>query len=60
MIETKFRDNTPKKRYLITKGELPESAGGGKSTIKERIIFVIISATLIILILVLFKFFNIM
>jgi len=60
MVETKVRDNTPKKRYLITKGELPESAGGGESTIKERIIFVVICAVLIILVLVLLKFFNIL
>jgi len=60
MVETKFRDNTPMKRHLITKGELPVSAGGGKSTIKERIIFVVICAVLIIVILVLLKFLNIL
>jgi len=46
-----------KKRNLITKGELPESAGGEKSTIKERILFVVIFAILIILVLVILKFF---
>jgi hypothetical protein len=57
MDETKFRDNTPKKRYLITKGELPESAGGGKATLKERIIFVSIVVIVIIFIIVLLKLF---
>jgi hypothetical protein len=57
MVETKIRDYAPKKRYLITKGELPESAGGGKATIKERIIFVSIVAILIFVIIVLIKLF---
>jgi hypothetical protein len=57
MVAAKFRDNTPMKRYLITKGELPVSAGGGKSTIKERVIFVSIVAIVFIFIIVLIKFF---
>ena len=57
MVKTNFKKDTLKKRYLITKGKLPESAGGGKSNIKERIIFAIIVAVLIILTILLLMFF---
>ena len=52
MVEAEVRDNAPKKRNLITKGELPESAGGGKSTIKEKIIFSAIMAAVLIVVLI--------
>ena len=55
MTETKIRENNPKKRYLITKGELPESAGGGKATIKEKIVFTAIVIVVIVVIVVAFK-----
>lgn len=38
------------KRYLITKGELPKSAGGGKATSKEKIAFLAIVALVIVII----------
>ena len=60
MVEKKVRQSNIKKRYLITKGELPKSAGGGKKPIKEKIIFVTICSILIILLLALLKIFNIM
>lgn len=44
MVETE-------KRYLITKGELPRSAGGGKTSIKEKIVFCTIIIVLIIFII---------
>ena len=59
MDDRKLRDNTPMKRHLITNGELPVSGGGGKSTIKEKIIFIVISVLLLILIFVLLNYFNI-
>ena len=40
-----------KKRYLITKGKLPVSAGGGKSNIKDNFVFFIIIAILIIILI---------
>ena len=60
MDERKVRDNTPMKRHLITNGDLPVSAGGGKSTIKEKLIFLFICDVLIILTFVLLNFFNIL
>lgn len=46
-----------KKRYLITKGELPESAGGKKTSTKEKIVFLIIVIILIVFIYIYFKIF---
>ena len=46
-----------KKRYLITKGELPESAGGGKASFKEKIVFLIICSIVAIFVFILLKFF---
>ena len=52
MVEGAVRDNTPKKRHLITKSEWPESAGGGKSTLKEKIIFSIFLIVLILIVVI--------
>ena len=49
--------NETKKRYLITKGELPESAGGGKASLKEKILFLIICIVIVILFLYFSGFF---
>lgn len=46
-----------KKRYLITKGELPESAGGGKASLKEKIVFLIICIIIAIFVFILLRFF---
>lgn len=54
MVESKVRDNTPKKRHLITKGEWPESAGGGKSTLEEKIIFTVFVLAVIVILFVFF------
>ena len=54
MVKDKFRDNTPKKRHLITNSEWPESAGGGKSTLKEKIFFSIFVIVLALILIILF------
>ena len=56
MVKTKFKKNTPKKRYLITKGKLPESAGGNRATFKEKILFAFIVIVLIIVVIAMLKF----
>ena len=55
MVETEYRDNTPKKRNLITKGKWPESAGGGKASTKEKIIFGIIVIIVITVLIILIR-----
>ena len=45
-------DDNPKKRNLITKGELPVSAGGGKSTLKEKIGFAAVMIIILVVIIV--------
>jgi len=48
--------NKIRKSYLITKGELPESAGGSKISLQEKILFIAIICILIIIIIIFFKF----
>lgn len=52
MVESNVRDNNPKERHLITNSEWPESAGGGKSTLKEKIMFSIFLIVLIIIVVI--------
>ena len=58
MANTRTRENNPKKRHLITKGEWPESAGGGKSSTKEKIVFIFIVIVTIIIIFVIYNLLN--
>ena len=55
MVETKYRDNTPRKRTLITKGEWPEFAGGKKATAKEKLMFGIILIFIIIILILIIR-----
>ena len=54
MVKIKYRDDTPMKRTLITKGEWPKFAGGEKATGEEKIIF---SAIIIALAIIIYVFF---
>jgi hypothetical protein len=59
MVETTNGDS-PKKRYLVTKGEMPESGSGGKTTIIEKIIFITVCSIFIILFYYLLTYFDIL
>ena len=50
-------DDLAKKRYLITKGEWPKSAGGGKASLKEKIAFLIICIVIAIFVFILLRVF---
>jgi len=51
MVEKNSKDGNPEKRYLITQGELPVSAGGGKSTTKEKLIFSAIAIVVVLIVI---------